>query len=69
MIGYIVGPVIALALGMKFTVYTKDETIKALEAKIETIESKIQADVAQQTLVAIAPMVRVVKDLKDTVGV
>ena len=41
---YVVGPVIALLLGMKFTAFTtkkQEERIAAAEAKIEMIENEM----------------------------
>lgn len=66
---YIVGPILALALGMKFTVYTKDQTIKELETKVTAMEKQLQSDLAQKMVVTMTPMAKVVRDLKETIGV
>ena len=69
MLGYVIGPVLALALGMKFTVYTKEQSIKELNTRIEVLEKEIEAKAAQQMLLTMTPLIKRVKDISSTLGV
>lgn len=69
MLGYVIGPVLALALGMKFTAYTKEQSIKELNTRIEVLEKEIEAKAAQQMLLTMTPLIKRVKDISSTLGV
>ena len=69
MIGYIVGPVLALALGMKFTAYTKKQTLKEMSARIEALESNVEQKSAQSMLMTMTPLIKRVKDISTTIGI
>lgn len=69
MLGYVIGPVLALALGMKFTAYTKDQSVKELNTRIEVLEKEIEAKAAQQMLLTMTPLIKRVKDISSTLGV
>ena len=59
----------ALALGMKFTAYTKDQSVKELNTRIEVLEKEIEAKAAQQMLLTMTPLIKRVKDISSTLGV
>tara|TARA_B100001094_G_scaffold331198_2_gene398732 strand:+ start:340 stop:549 length:210 start_codon:yes stop_codon:yes gene_type:complete len=69
MIGYVIGPALALALGMRFTAYTKNQTIKDLTVRIETLEADVEKKAAQQMLMTMTPLIKKVKDISTTLGV
>jgi len=69
MLGYVIGPLLALGLGMKFTAYTKDETIKVLTARIEKLEVESEQKAAQSMLMTMTPLIKKVKDISTTLGV
>ena len=77
---FIVGPLVALAVGMKFTVYKNEETIKDMQAKIEELQSKnsesvaemekeIDQNLAKKMLLVLKPVATEVQKVKDAVGV
>ena len=75
MIEYVVGPVLALLVGMKFTDFKSKEQankIKDLEAKIEQVSitnQEFQKDVSQKVVTTIIPVVQQVKKLNEFVGI
>jgi len=69
MLGYVIGPVVALAIGIKFTAYEKGRTIKVLEAKIEELKVESETKTAQQMLMTMTPLIKKVKDISVTLGV
>ena len=65
---YVVGPVIALLLGMKFTAFTtkkQEERIVAAEAKIEMIENEMP----KRLMATVAPVTVAIKKLNQQVGI
>jgi len=72
---YIVGPLIGLLLGMKFTDYStkkRQAEINALETRIETVETdtaKIDKEILAKSLQIITPIAQATKRLQDAVGV
>ena len=72
---YIIGPVLALLLGMKFSDYKSkkcEEHFKIVEAKIEMVEKQIPASEAaalQKTMVTFQPVVKAVRQLQDEIGI
>ena len=75
MIEYVVGPVLALLVGMKFTDFKSKEQankIKDLEAKIEQVSitnQEFQKDVSQKVVTTFIPVVQQVKKLNEFVGI
>jgi hypothetical protein len=64
---YIVGPVLALLLGMKFTDFKlkeKDTKITELEAKIELIET----ETPKKMMATLIPVAKAVQKLNQQVG-
>jgi len=64
---YIVGPVLALLLGMKFTDYKakeKDAKITALETKLELIET----ETPKKMMATLMPVAKAVQKLNQQVG-
>jgi hypothetical protein len=64
---YIVGPVLALLLGMKFTDYKtkeKDAKISELESKIELMET----ETPKKLMATLMPVAKAVQKLNQQVG-
>ena len=73
---YVVGPVLALLVGMKFTVWkTKHSNHKCDECckeMVETIDKKIvdsNTEMSKSMVTVITPMAKVIKNLNDQVGI
>jgi len=67
MLEYVIGPVVALLLGMKFTDFkdkSKNVQIKALEAKIELLED----EVPKKMMATLVPVAKAVQKLNQQVG-
>ena len=67
MLEYVIGPVVALLLGMKFTDFkdkNKDVQIKALEAKVELLEN----EVPKKMMATLVPVAKAVQKLNQQVG-
>ena len=75
MIEYIVGPVIAVLVSMKFTDYKAKEQAKVCQEcceKVELVEQKVVAtdqETLKKMLITITPIAKAVKQLQDAVGV
>ena len=72
---YVVGPVIALLLGMKFTDYKTKEQVKQLEKTnlelVALVDEKMVENtkmVSQQTLKMMMPMAKSVTDINKQLG-
>ena len=72
---YVVGPIIALLLGMKFTDYKTKEQVKELEttnkALVALVEDKMLENtkmVSQQTLKMMMPMAKSVTAINKQLG-
>ena len=66
-IDYIVGPILALLLGMKFTTFKNKENEKAvasLEAKIEVLEEELP----KKVMATMLPVAKAVQKLNQQVG-
>jgi hypothetical protein len=64
---YIIGPVLALLLGMKFTDFKtkeKDAKISELESKIELIET----ETPKKMMATLVPVAKAVQKLNQQVG-
>ena len=72
---FVVGPVLALLLAMKFNVYKTKKTearIQVLENKVELLESRAQAvetEMPKKILATISPVARAVRTLNEQVGI
>ena len=69
MIEIVVGPVLAVLISMKFTAYTKEQTIKELETKVENLEKTIETNVAKKLVVTLTPLAKEVRTVKEVIGV
>ena len=70
MVEYIVGPVLALLLGMKFSDYKSKEQAKIIEelkAKIEAVEQQEQ-EIPKKLVATITPIAKAVQRLNEQVG-
>ena len=71
---YVVGPVLALLISMKFTAYTgakKDEQIKSLQEQIELCKaSKEEADkeVVKKVMTTMMPIAKAVNRINGQLG-
>ena len=72
---YVVGPILALLVGMKFSVYKAkkaEETIASLEAKVETMVARLDqtdAEMPKRLMATVAPVALAVKKLNEQVGI
>jgi RNA processing factor Prp31 len=72
---YILGPVLAVALSIKFTAEKSkvmEKRIAALEANIELMESSsttMQSEMPKRMLATIVPLAQAVKKLNEQVGI
>ena len=72
---FVVGPVLALLLAMKFNVYKTKKTearIQVLENKVELLENRAQAvetEMPKKILATISPVARAVRTLNEQVGI
>ena len=69
---YVVGPILALLIGMKFTQYSAKEQQKKLDAVIESVDAKIveqNTTMSQQTLKVLTPVVVNVKKINEQLGI
>lgn len=75
MIEYIVGPVIAVLVSMKFTDYKAKQQASECKGcceKIELVEQKVAAtdqETLKKMLITITPIAKAVKQLQEAVGV
>ena len=72
MVEYIVGPVLALVLGLKFTDYKVKEMEKRVEEIARSCEERVIATNTQtsKTIVAtLTPVARAIKQLNEQVGI
>ena len=68
---YVVGPILALLIGMKFTHYSVKEQQKKLDAVVETVDAKIveqNTTMSQQTLRVLTPVVSSVQKINEQLG-
>lgn len=75
MIGYTVGPVLALLLSLKFNQVNQKKTedkFSQLEERIEKIEATIEVidkETLKKMMVTMSPVARAVKELQEAIGV
>ena len=71
---YVVGPVLALLLGMKFSDYKSKEaqkTITELQAKVEQLQERnneVENELAKKVMATVLPIAKAVNKLNQTVG-
>ena len=68
---YVVGPVIALLIGMKFTDYKVKEQNKKVDTVVETVDQKITDQntmMSQQTLKILMPVAKSVTKINEQLG-
>ena len=73
---YVVGPVLALLVGMKFTVWKTNHSNhkcdKCVEEMVETIDKKIvesNTEISKSMVTVITPMAKAIKNLNEQVGI
>ena len=75
MVEYIVGPVLAVLISMKFTDYKakkQEEASKAYLQQVELVEKKVNnvdEEILKKVLVTITPVAKAVKQLQESIGV
>ena len=68
---YVVGPVLALLIGMKFSDYKTKELQKKVDTVIETVDQKIveqNTTMSQQTLKMLMPVAKSVTKINEQLG-
>ena len=68
---YVVGPVLALLIGMKFADYKTKELQKKVDTVIETVDQKIveqNTNMSQQTLKILLPVAKSVTKINEQLG-
>ena len=68
---YIVGPILALLVGMKFTHFTAEKQTAEIAAVKELIDQKLVAsntEMSQQTLKVLMPLAKSVTDINKQLG-
>ena len=68
---YVVGPVLALLIGMKFSDYKTKELQKKVDTVIETVDQKIveqNTNMSQQTLKILLPVAKSVTKINEQLG-
>ena len=72
---FVIGPVVALLFGMKFTDFKskqQEAKAKALEQRIEVLETRLTAnetEMPKQMLATIVPVAKAVQQLNRQVGI
>ena len=72
---YVIGPVIALLLGMKFTAYKSELTSKAIkevEKRVEVVElqqNSIEEQMPKKMMATLLPVAKAVQKLNTQVGI
>ena len=72
MIEYIVGPVLALMLGMKFTDYRCKKQLSDVEARLKEYETKVEqvdAEILKKTMKIVLPIAQATDRLQTAIGV
>ena len=68
---YVVGPVLALLIGMKFADYKTKELQKKVDTVVETVDQKIveqNTNMSQQTLKILMPVAKSVTKINEQLG-
>ena len=68
---YVVGPILALLIGMKFTHYSVKEQQKKIDAVVKTVDAKIveqNTAMSEQTVRVLTPLVVNVKKINEQLG-
>lgn len=72
MLEYIVGPVLSLMLGMKFTDYTNKKRAAEMEKQIKSLEArveKVDGEILQKTMKIVMPIAQATDRLQTAIGV
>jgi gas vesicle protein len=75
MIGYTIGPVLALLISLKFNQVNQkkaEDKILQLEERIELTESRVDVidkETLKKMMVTLTPVARAVKELQEAIGV
>ena len=73
-IEYIVGPILALLLGMKFTTFKNKEhekVVASLQAKVEVLEKssqQLEEELPKKVMATMLPVAKAVQKLNQQVG-
>ena len=68
---YVVGPILALLIGMKFSDYKVKEVAKKVDTVIEKVDEKIVEQntmMSQQTLKVMTPLVKSISTINKQLG-
>ena len=71
---YVIGPMLALLLGMKFTDYKMKESaavIKDLQDKIVLVENQVNSqeqELPKKVIATMVPLAKAVKEINQTIG-
>ena len=68
---YVVGPILALLIGMKFTAYTTKQVEKKIDGIEEMVDKKIVAQnelISTQTLKILMPVAKSVNTINSQLG-
>ena len=68
---YVVGPILALLIGMKFTHYSVKEQQKKIDSIVKTVDVKIaeqNTTMSEQTVRVLTPVVVNVKKINEQLG-
>ena len=71
MIEYVVGPILALLIGMKFTDFKSKEEHKLMEAQIEQLTTKlteVEQELPKKVIATVMPVAKAVQKLNQEVG-
>ena len=71
MIEYVVGPILALVLGMKFTDFKAKEEHKLMVQQIDSLTLKlatVENELPKKVLATIVPVAKAVQKLNEEVG-
>lgn len=75
MIEYVVGPVLALLISMKFGQMKskkQEEVIEALTKRLDSTELRVEAidrETLKKMMVTVSPVAKAVKELQEAVGI
>lgn len=75
MFEYVIGPIVALMISMKFTDYKSKKNDKQCDnccERIELVEQKVavaEQETLKKVIITITPMAKAIKQLQEAVGV
>ena len=65
---YVVGPILALLIGMKFTHYTAEKQKAEITQAIENKAVETMTEVSQQTLKVMVPVAKSITNINNQLG-